>query len=190
MITLAVVPEGVTARPHGGRCRRSGARTEARLSTLRRSNCRARKTDLPRKRLARREAYYNSPMATSTERQYEVNSNAENTATKAIEATKKAYRWIRSRQRVFLIGERLAEMYWKGAGIHDAVAEMRREYSNAHGTTCKRGAAGRIIWEPGDVSAGNGQPRNGEKRHRAIPRDNRPRSLDPESARGWARFTA
>jgi len=51
------------------------------------------------------------------EQQYEATSSAEY-ATKAIEAYKKAYALDPKSQ---VIGERLAEMYWKAQRIHDAV---------------------------------------------------------------------
>jgi hypothetical protein len=67
------------------------------------------KTDLPEKDSARAEAYYNFTMGHIYEQQYEATSNAEY-ATKAIEAYKKAYALDPKSQ---VIGERLAEMYWK-----------------------------------------------------------------------------
>src|SRR5260370_35523514 len=55
------------------------------------------------------------------EQQYEATSSAEY-ATKAIEAYKKAYALDPKSQ---VIGERLAEMYWKAQRIHDAVVEAQ-----------------------------------------------------------------
>src|SRR5204862_7151796 len=70
---------------------------------------------------ARADAYYNFTMGHIYEQQYEATSNAEY-ATKAIEAYKKAYALDPKSQ---VIGERLAEMYWKAQRIHDAVAEAQ-----------------------------------------------------------------
>ncbi len=70
---------------------------------------------------ARADAYYNFTMGHIYEQQYEATSSAEY-ATKAIEAYKKAYALDPKSQ---VIGERLAEMYWKAQRIHDAVAEAQ-----------------------------------------------------------------
>src|SRR6266446_371471 len=70
---------------------------------------------------ARADAYYNFTMGHIYEQQYEATSSADY-ATKAIEAYKRAYA-LDSKSQV--IGERLAEMYWKAQRIHDAVAEAQ-----------------------------------------------------------------
>ena len=70
---------------------------------------------------SRSDAYYNFTMGHIYEQQYENSSNAEY-ATKAIEAYKKAYALDPKSP---VIGERLAEMYWKAQRIHDAVAEAQ-----------------------------------------------------------------
>src|SRR5207248_9934071 len=70
---------------------------------------------------ARADAYYNFTMGHIYEQQYEATSSADY-ATKAIEAYKKAYALDPKSQ---VIGERLAEMYWKAQRIHDAVAEAQ-----------------------------------------------------------------
>src|SRR6266403_1205495 len=62
-----------------------------------------------------------TPPSPALEQQYEATSNAEY-ATKAIEAYKKAYALDPKSQ---VIGERLAEMYWKAQRIHDAVTEAQ-----------------------------------------------------------------
>ncbi len=98
------------------------------------------------KNSARAEAYYNFTIGHIYEQQYEASSNAEY-ATKAIEAYKKAYALDPKSQ---VIGERLAEMYWKAQRIHDAVAEAQE--------ILKR--------DPEQRPVGNGEPR-----HRTIPRD-------------------
>ncbi len=79
---------------------------------------------------ARSEAYYNFTMGHMYEQQYEATSRPEY-ATQAIEAYKKAYALDPKSP---VIGERLAEMYWKAQRIHDAVAEaqeiLKRDPSN------------------------------------------------------------
>src|SRR5260370_13661197 len=70
---------------------------------------------------ARGEAYYNFTMGHIYEQQYEATSSAEY-ATKAIDAYKKAYALDPKSQ---VIGERLAEMYWKAQRIHNAVTEAQ-----------------------------------------------------------------
>src|SRR6266851_65213 len=88
------------------------------------------KTDLPEKDSSRAEAYYNFTMGHIYEQQYEATSRPEY-ATQAIEAYKKAYALDPKSP---VIGERLAEMYWKAQRIHDAVAEaqeiLKRDPSN------------------------------------------------------------
>src|SRR5260370_29637117 len=73
------------------------------------------------KESARAEAYYNFTVGHIYELQYEATSSTEY-ATKAIEAYKKAYALDPKSQ---VIGERLAEMYWKAQRIHDCVAEAQ-----------------------------------------------------------------
>jgi tetratricopeptide (TPR) repeat protein len=68
---------------------------------------------------ARADAYYNFTMGHLYEMQYEQTSASEY-ATKAIEAYKKAYAVDPQSP---IIGERLAEMYWKAQRLHDAVTE-------------------------------------------------------------------
>ena len=70
---------------------------------------------------ARAEAYYNFTMGHIYEQQYEATSSAEY-ATKAIEAYKNAYALDPKSQ---VIGERLAEMYWKAQRTRDAIAEAQ-----------------------------------------------------------------
>jgi tetratricopeptide (TPR) repeat protein len=73
----------------------------------------------PTKMSPRAEAYYNFTLGHLYEMQYEQTSQSEY-ATKAIEAYKKAYAVDPQSP---IIGERLAEMYWKAQRIHDAVIE-------------------------------------------------------------------
>jgi len=143
------------------------------------------KTDLPEKDSARAEAYYNFTMGHIYEQQYEVTSNAEY-ATKAIEAYKKAYALDPKSQ---VIGERLAEMYWKAQRIHDAVAEAQGILKRDPDNVQSRRLLGRIYLRSlGDVSAGNGQP---ETVNRAIEQYREINRLDPsdtESALWLARL--
>jgi len=72
-----------------------------------------------RKDPARADAYYNFTMGHIYEQQYE-QTGAGEYATRAIESYKKAYAVDPLSP---IIGERLAEMYWKAQRVHDAVAE-------------------------------------------------------------------
>jgi len=69
----------------------------------------------------RAEAYYNFTMGHFYEQQYEATSRAEY-ATQAIEAYKKAYALDPNSP---VIGERLAEMYWKAQRTKDAISEAQ-----------------------------------------------------------------
>src|SRR6266581_2669434 len=103
---------------------------------------------------ARAEAYYNFTMGHIYEQQYEATSSAEY-ATKAIEAYKEAYALDPKSQ---VIGERLAEMYWKAQRIHDAVAEAQGILKRDPDNVQSRRLLGRIYLRSlGDVSAGNAQ---------------------------------
>ncbi len=73
----------------------------------------------PEKISPRAEAYYNFTLGHIFEIQYEQTSQSEY-ATRSIEAYKKAYS-IDPKSPI--IGERLAEMYWKAQRVHDAVVE-------------------------------------------------------------------
>jgi tetratricopeptide (TPR) repeat protein len=73
----------------------------------------------PEKSSPRAEAYYNFTMGHLYELQYEQTS-ANEYATRAIESYKKAYAVDPQSP---IIGERLAEMYWKAQRVHDAVVE-------------------------------------------------------------------
>ncbi len=67
----------------------------------------------------RAEAYYNLALGHIYEQQYELTSQND-LASKAIEAYKKAYAIDPQSP---IIGERLAEMYWKAQRVHDAMVE-------------------------------------------------------------------
>ncbi len=133
----------------------------------------------------RAEAYYNFTIGHIYEQQYEATSSAEY-ATKAIEAYKKAYALDPKSQ---VIGERLAEMYWKAQRIHDAVAEAQEILKRDPDNVQSRRLLGRIYLRSlGDVSASNGQP---ETVSRAIEQYQEINRLDPsdtESALWLARL--
>jgi tetratricopeptide (TPR) repeat protein len=143
------------------------------------------KTAPSEKDSARAEAYYNFTMGHIYEQQYEATSNAEY-ATKAIEAYKKAYALDPKSQ---VIGERLAEMYWKAQRIHDAVTEAQEILKRDPDNVQSRRLLGRIYLRSlGDVSAGSGQP---ETVNRAIEQYREINRLDPadtESALWLARL--
>ena len=106
------------------------------------------------KESARSEAYYNYTMGHIYEQQYEATSRAEY-ATQAIEAYKKAYALDPKSP---VIGERLAEMYWKAQRIHDAVTEAQEILKRDPDDVQSRRLLGRIYLRSlGDLSAGNGQ---------------------------------
>ena len=134
---------------------------------------------------ARAEAYYNFTMGHIYEQQYEATSSAEY-ATKAIEAYKKAYALDPKSQ---VIGERLAEMYWKAQRIHDAVAEAQDILKRDPDNVQSRRLLGRIYLRSlGDVNAGNAQS---ETVSRAIEQYREINRLDPsdtESALWLARL--
>src|SRR6266704_3282057 len=143
------------------------------------------KTTPPAKDSSRAEAYYNFTIGHIYEQQYEATSTAEY-ATKAIEAYKKAYALDPKSP---VIGERLAEMYWKAQRIHDAVAEAQGILKRDPDNVQSRRLLGRIYLRSlGDVSASNGQP---ETVNRAIEQYREINRLDPsdtESALWLARL--
>jgi tetratricopeptide (TPR) repeat protein len=134
---------------------------------------------------ARAEAYYNFTMGHIYEQQYEATSSAEY-ATKAIEAYKKAYALDPKSP---VIGERLAEMYWKAQRIHEAVTEAQEILKRNPDDVQPRRLLGRIYLRSlGDVSSGNGQS---ETVSRAIEQYREINRLDPadtESALWLARL--
>ena len=83
-------------------------------------------SELPRgasdKGSSRADAYYNYTMGHIYEQQYEATSNPDY-ATKAIEAYKRAYTLD---PKSAVIGERLAEMYWKAQRTKEAEAEAKQ----------------------------------------------------------------
>ncbi len=143
------------------------------------------KTTPPAKDSSRAEAYYNFTIGHIYEQQYEATSTAEY-ATKAIEAYKKAYALDPKSP---VIGERLAEIYWKAQRTRDAVNEAREILKRDPDNLQSRRLLGRIYLRSlGDVSAGNGQP---ETVSRAIEQFSEINRLDPsdtESALWLARL--
>ncbi len=77
--------------------------------------------DSPTPPSSRAEAYFNYTMGHLAEQQYEATSHSEY-ATQAIEYYKKAYALDPKSP---VIGERLAEMYWKAQRVHDAELEAQ-----------------------------------------------------------------
>ncbi len=119
------------------------------------------------------------------EQQYEATSNAEY-ATKSIEAYKKAYALDPKSQ---IIGERLAEMYWKAQRIHDAVAEAQEILKRDPDNVQSRRLLGRIYLRSlGDVSASNGQSETVSKAIEQYREINRLDPSDTESALWLARL--
>jgi tetratricopeptide (TPR) repeat protein len=103
---------------------------------------------------ARSDAYYDFTMGHIYEQQYEATSKAEY-ATKAIEAYKKAYALDPKSP---VIGERLAEMYWKAQRIKEAVAEAQEILKRDPDDVQSRRLLGRIYLRSlGDLSAGSSQ---------------------------------
>ncbi|HET9994166.1 MAG TPA: tetratricopeptide repeat protein [Candidatus Acidoferrum sp.] len=102
----------------------------------------------------RADAYYSFTMGHIYEQQYEATSSPEY-ATKAIEAYKKAYALDPKSP---VIGERLAEMYWKAQRTHEAVAEAQEILKREPDNVPSRRLLGRIYLRSlGDVNSGNGQ---------------------------------
>src|SRR5258707_6997723 len=134
---------------------------------------------------SRAEAYYNFTMGHIFEQQYEATSSAEY-ATKAIEAYKKAYALDPKSQ---VIGERLAEMYWKAQRIHEAVIEAQEILKRDPDNVQSRRLLGRIYLRSlGDVSAGNAQSETVSKAIEQYREINRLDPSDTESALWLARL--
>jgi tetratricopeptide (TPR) repeat protein len=133
----------------------------------------------------RADAYYNFTMGHIYEQQYEATSSPEY-ATKAIECYKKAYAIDPKSQ---VIGERLAEMYWKAQRIRDAVTEAQEILKRDPDNVQSRRLLGRIYLRSlGDVSAGNGQSETVGKAIEQFREINRLDPSDTESALWLARL--
>ncbi|MDP9339470.1 MAG: tetratricopeptide repeat protein [Acidobacteriota bacterium] len=103
---------------------------------------------------SRADAYYNFTMGHIYEQQYETTSKPE-FATQAIEAYKKAYALDPKSP---VIGERLAEMYWKAQRTREAVTEAQALLKRDPNDIQSRRLLGRIYLRSlGDFNAGNGQ---------------------------------
>src|SRR5712691_8307799 len=143
------------------------------------------KTTPPAKDSLRAEAYYNFTIGHIYEQQYEATSSAEY-ATKSIEAYKKAYALDPKSQ---VIGERLAEMYWKAQRIHEAVIEAQEILKRDPDNVQSRRLLGRIYLRSlGDVSASNGQSETVGKAIEQYREINRLDPSDTESALWLARL--
>jgi tetratricopeptide (TPR) repeat protein len=143
------------------------------------------KTAPSEKDSARAEAYYNFTMGHIYEQQYEATSSAEY-ATKSIEAYKKAYALDPKSP---VIGQRLAEMYWKAQRIHDAVAEAQEILKRDPDNVQSRRLLGRIYLRSlGDVSASNAQSETVGKAIEQYREINRLDPSDTESALWLARL--
>ena len=128
------------------------------------------------KESARAEAYYNFTMGHIYEQQYEATSHPEY-ATQAIEAYKKAYALDPKSP---VIGERLAEIYWKAQRTHEAVTEAQEILKRNPDDVQSRRLLGRIYLRSlGDISSGNGQS---ETVSRAIEQYREIHRLDPTDA--------
>jgi tetratricopeptide (TPR) repeat protein len=103
---------------------------------------------------SRADAYYDFTMGHIYEQQYENTSKAE-FASQSIDFYKKAYALDPKSP---VIGERLAEMYWKAQRIHDAVAEAQGILKREPDDVPTRRLLARIYLRSlGDLSAGTGQ---------------------------------
>jgi tetratricopeptide (TPR) repeat protein len=121
----------------------------------------------------RAEAYFDFTMGHIYEEQYENTSKAEY-ATQAIEFYKKAYA-VDPKSPV--IGERLAEMYWKAQRIREAINEAQEVLKRDPNDVPTRRLLARIYLRSlGDLSAGTGQS---EIAGKAIEQYQEIRRLDP-----------
>ena len=122
---------------------------------------------------ARAEAYYAYTMGHIFEQQYENTSKADY-ATKAIEFYKKAYALDPKSP---VIGERLAEMYWKAQRIREAINEAQEILKrDPNDVTTRRLLARIYLRSLGDLNAGGGQS---EVAGRAIEQYKEIHRLDP-----------
>jgi tetratricopeptide (TPR) repeat protein len=121
----------------------------------------------------RADAYYNFAIGHLYELQYEQSSQSD-LATKAIEAYKKAYTIDPQSP---IIGERLAEMYWKAQRVHDAVVEATEILKRDPNDLPTHRLLARIYLRSlGDVNGGNVQS---ESLNKAITEYTEVHRLDP-----------
>ena len=143
------------------------------------------KTASPEKESTRAEAYYNYTLGHIYEQQYEATSSAEY-ATKAIEAYKKAYALD---PKSAVIGERLAEMYWKAQRTKEAENEAKEILKRDPDDVQSRRLLGRIYLRSlGDVNTGNGQSETASRAIEQFREINRLDPSDTESALWLARL--
>jgi len=139
----------------------------------------------PEKMSPRAEAYYNFTLGHLYELQYEQTSQSEY-ATRAIEAYKRAYAVDPKSP---IIGERLAEMYWKAQRVHDAVVEANEILNRDPNDLATHRLLGRIYLKSlGDI---NGSGVQTEMVSKAIAEYSAVHRLDPadqESALWLARL--
>jgi tetratricopeptide (TPR) repeat protein len=122
---------------------------------------------------SRADAYFNFTMGHIYEQQYE-QTGAPEYATRAIEAYKKAYAIDPQSP---IIGERLAEMYWKAQRQHDAITEANQILkNNPDDLATHRLLALVYLREVGDLNGANVQ---GEKIDKAIQEYAAVHRLDP-----------
>ena len=132
-------------------------------------------SDAPLQPSPRAEAYYEYAMGHIYEQQYEA-TNDSDYATKAIDAYKKAYA-VDPKSPV--IGERLAEMYWKAQRVHEAVTEAQQILKRDPNDVPTRRLLGRIYLRSlGDLTS-SGQT---EMADRAIEQYREVFRLDPTDA--------
>ncbi len=132
----------------------------------------------PEKMSPRAEAYYNFALGHLYEIQFEQTSQSEY-ATRAIEAYKKAYSIDPQSP---IIGERLAEMYWKAQRVHDAVTEANEILKRDPNNLATHRLLGRIYLRSlGDISNGSSGVQN-EMVAKAIAEFSEVHRLDPADA--------
>jgi tetratricopeptide (TPR) repeat protein len=133
----------------------------------------------------RADAYYNFTMGHVYEQQYENTSKAEY-ATQAIDFYKKAYALDPKSP---VIGERLAEMYWKAQRIHDAVAEAQEILKRDPNDVPTRRLLARIYLRSlGNLSENGGQSEIAERAIEQYKEIYRLEPSDTESALWLARL--
>ena len=134
---------------------------------------------------ARADAYYDYTMGHIYEQQYETSSNPDY-ATKAIEAYKKAYALDPKSP---VIGERLAEMYWKAQRTREAENEAKDILKRDPNDVPSRRLLGRIYLRSlGEVNAGSSQSETANKAIEQFREINRLDPTDTESALWLARL--
>jgi tetratricopeptide (TPR) repeat protein len=133
----------------------------------------------------RADAYYNFTMGHVYEQQYENTSKAEY-ATQAIDFYKKAYALDPKSP---VIGERLAEMYWKAQRMHDAVAEAQQILKRDPNDVPTRRLLARIYLRSlGNLSENGGQSEIAERAIEQYKEIYRLEPSDTESALWLARL--